>query len=294
MIVYTNAKSFSARNPIRLGGPVFGEIEDAQTWVKANQRLGYSAAYCPLNADADDALIKSYADAAKKSNLIIAEAGAWSNPISPNENQRNDAIQYCCEQLELADKIGANCCVNIAGSRNPDAWDGPHAENLTQDTFEMIVEVVRTIIDKVQPSRTYYTLETMPHAYPDSVDSYLKLIKAIDRKRFAVHLDPVNLINNPERYFNNGVLLKKCFDKLGPFIKSCHAKDIIMKEGFPVNIQECQPGLGHLDYACFLKELSRFPEIPLMLEHLKTAEEYTAAADYIRNVGKSSGHTFAG
>jgi sugar phosphate isomerase/epimerase len=294
MIAYAKTNTHSAKNPIRLGGPVFGEIEDAQAWVKANQQLRYSAAYCPLKADADDALIKSYADAAQKANLIIAEVGAWSNPISPDEKQRKDAIQHCCLQLELAEKIGANCCVNIAGSRDPENWAGPHVNNLNRDTFEMVVEVVRLIIDRVQPTRTFYTLETMPHIYPDSVESYVQLIKAIDRKQFSVHLDPVNLINCPERYFNNCSLIKECFNKLGPHIKSCHAKDIIMKEGFPVNIQECQAGLGYLDYACFLKELSRFPGVPLMLEHLKTAEEYQAAAGYIREVAKTNGHTIVG
>ena len=49
---------------------------------------------------------------------------------------------------------------------------------------------VREIIDAVRPTRAFYTLEPMPWAYPDSVDSYLRLIAAIDRRAFGVHLDP--------------------------------------------------------------------------------------------------------
>jgi sugar phosphate isomerase/epimerase len=193
--------------------------------------------------------------------------------------------------LDLADRIGTCCCVNISGSR-ASKWDGPDAHNLTQETFDIIVETTRSIIDEVKPKRTYFTLETMPWAYPDSADSYLRLIKAIDRKRFAAHLDPVNLVNSPRRYFNSGQLIRECFSKLGPYIKSCHAKDIILEKRLTTHLSETRPGLGGLDYETFLKELSKLPDTPLMLEHLENQEQYRQAADHIRVVAKKAGLSF--
>ena len=78
-------------------------------------------------------------------------------------------------------------------------------------------------------------------------DSNLKLLKAIDRPQLAVHFDPVNIVNSPRRYFNTGALIKECFDKLGPHIKSCHAKDILMHDKLTVHLDEVRPGLGNLD-----------------------------------------------
>ncbi len=278
-------------SPIRLGGPVFEKYKDPVSWIAALKKLGYSAAYCPVGADAADDVVKAYEQAAKEANIIIAEVGAWSNPISPDEKTRKEARQKCRQQLHLADRIGARCCVNIAGSRGEE-WDGPSAKNLTDETFEMIVETTRGIIDDVKPTRTYFTLETMPWAYPDSPDSYLRLFKAIDRKRFAVHLDPVNIVSSPQRYFGNGRLIKECFKKLGPQIKSCHGKDILLDKKLTTHLDEVRPGLGGLDYVTFLKELSRFPDVPLMLEHLPNAEEYRLAAEYVRSVGKKAGVSF--
>ncbi|MEJ2495300.1 MAG: TIM barrel protein, partial [Ignavibacteriaceae bacterium] len=164
---------YIGKGDIRLGGPIFKEINNNPVeWIKAHKEWGYSAAYCPIEADASDELIKAFEIAAKKENLIIAEVGAWSNPISTNDQHRNKAIEYCINQLELADKIGANCCVNIAGSRNPDKWDGPHEDNLTNDTFDLIVETTQKIIDAVKPRRTYFSLETMPYIFPNSIESY--------------------------------------------------------------------------------------------------------------------------
>ncbi len=157
----------------------------------------------------------------------------------------------------------------------------------------MIVEVTRSIIDAVKPTRTYFTLEMMPWAYPDSPDSYVQLLKAIDRKQFAVHLDPVNIVCSPQRYYGSGPLIRECFEKLGPHIRSCHAKDIILHPQLTTHLDETRPGTGGLDYATFLKELNKLPGTPLMLEHLSKAEEYVQAAEYIRSVAKEVGLAFA-
>ena len=276
---------------MRLGGPVFGEASDTARWITALKRHGYSAAYCPLDREAHDSTIQAYADAAEDANIVIAEVGAWSNPISPNEETRKRASAKCREMLTLADKIGARCCVNISGSRDSQ-WDGPHPDNLTEETFDLIVETVQIIIDSVKPKRTYYTLETMPWVYPDSAENYLRLVKAINRRQFAAHFDPVNLIYSPHRYYRNTEIIIEFFEKLGPYIKSCHAKDTLMPKELTVHIDEVRPGTGRLDYGTFLRELSKLdPDTPLMLEHLRTEEEYALAAGHIRTVARELGLT---
>ena len=126
----------------------------------------------------------------------------------------------------------------------------------------------------------------MPWSYPDSVESYKSLIEAVNRKKFGVHLDPVNLVTSPQVYFKNGGLIKNTFIKLGPFIRSCHAKDIVLLDDkVTPHLPEVRAGLGNLNYAVFLKELSKLKDIPLILEHLNSADEYLKAAEYIRTIG---------
>lgn len=274
-----------------LGGPVFADVSTPELWVQALRRHGYLAAYCPLGADGSDTLVAAYAKAAAEAGIVIAEVGAWSNPMSMDESTRRKAIAHCQAQLELADRIGARCCVNISGSRG-EVWDGPHPDNLTEATFDLVVETTREIIDAVRPTRTYYALETMPWMFPDSPESYLRLLQAVDRDRLAVHLDPVNLICSPQLYYGNGALIGRCFDLLGPHIKSCHAKDITLATRMTVHLDEIRPGLGGLDYDRFLRKLSRLPvDTPLMLEHLATEEEYALAAAHIRSATRKIGIT---
>jgi sugar phosphate isomerase/epimerase len=278
-----------ASTSVRLGGPVFDKYNSPDEWIELHKKLGFRAAYCPLSPGADFATIEAYKTAATKNDLVIAEVGAWSNPIDPDGAKAKQAIQKCTDSLALADEIGANCCVNISGSKNLKNWAGPHKDNLTDATFDLIVEITRKIIDAVKPMRTYFALEAMPWAYPDSADSYVRLIKAIDRKQFGVHLDPVNLVTSPQIYYRNGEMIRDCFQKLGPHIRSCHAKDITLREdNYIPQLDEIIAGKGNLDYKVFLTELSKLKDVPLMMEHLKTAEEYNQAATYIRSVAKSA------
>ena len=277
---------------MRLGGPTVGKHPGPGEGIAELKALGYGAAYCPLGGDADDVTVREYEKAAREADIVIAEVGAWSNPLSPDEDERKKALEKCRRGLDLADRVGARCCVNIAGSKGG-KWDGHHPSNFTDETFDMIVEVVRAIIDDVKPTRSFYTLEAMPWMYPDSPGEYARLIEAVDRERFAVHLDPVNIVASPRLYYDTTSLLKECFARLGPKIKSCHAKDIAFSQNLTVHLDEIRPGLGGLDYRTYLTELDRLEDdVPLMLEHLASAEEYAAAAEHIRSVAKEAGVAF--
>jgi sugar phosphate isomerase/epimerase len=57
-----------------------------------------------------------------------------------------------------------------------------------------------------------------------------------------------------------------------------------------VHLDEVRPGQGALDYPRLLRGLERLePDIPLMLEHLPSEEEYGAAAEYVRAVARQEG-----
>ncbi|MDG0812401.1 sugar phosphate isomerase/epimerase family protein [Cohnella rhizosphaerae] len=271
---------------MRLGSQLFGDTSTPESWVNEVRKGGYRSAVCPDLTDAPEDVVRAYVRAAEASDITISEVGAWSNPISPDEAVRQEALDRCKRQLALADTVGARCCVNIAGSRG-EQWDGPHPDNFTDDTFALIVDTVREIIDAVSPKRTFFALETMPWIFPDSADTYVALLKAIDRRAFAVHFDPVNIISSPRTFYRNGDMIRDFFAKLGPHIRNCHAKDIKLAGKLTVHLDEVVPGRGGLDYRTFLRELNKLdPDTSLIVEHLHAPEEGEEAARYIRSVAR--------
>ncbi len=267
---------------MRLGAPLFEDCSTPEKWIAALRRKGYSAAYCPVGTDATDSAVAEYEQAARENGIVIAEVGAWSSPLCRDEATAAHGRKRCVEGLRLADRIGANCCVNVAGSRGL-PWDGHDPENLTSAGFDQIVEFVRWLLDEVRPTRTCFTLETMQWMYPGSPESYAQLVAAIDSAHFAAHFDPTNLISSPQRYYRTGEIIAEFVAKLGPNIRSCHAKDISLSQKATVHLEEVPPGEGNVDYATFLRELSTLgPHVPLMIEHLPGEEQYDRAAAFIR------------
>jgi sugar phosphate isomerase/epimerase len=266
---------------MRLGVSLDFKSDDPEIIARSYLTAGYSAAGCPRVSLDQPERIKAIREAFARHDLCLAEVGVWNNLLDPDPAKRAANLKVNIDKQALAEQVGARCCVNIAGSFNPDCWDGPHPHNLSEEAFELTVENARKIIDAVKPKHSYFTLETMPWVFPDSPDSYLKLIQAVDRPMFGVHFDPVNMLNCPERYYNNAGFLRECVSKLGKWIVSCHAKDILMSDKLTVHLQEVRPGLGALDYRTFLSELDRLPgDLPVMLEHLP-AEEYPLAQEYV-------------
>src|SRR2546429_235710 len=82
-------------------------------------------------------LVDEYAAAAAEAGIVIAEVGAWSNPISRDRDERARSLERCRRSLALAERVGARCCVNVTGSVGAE-WCGPDPGNRTAETLERI------------------------------------------------------------------------------------------------------------------------------------------------------------
>ena len=273
---------------------MFLKTDDPAELAREHRRLGYSAAFCPKAKVEDTARVRAIEKAFQAENVTIAEVGAWVNMMDPDQAKRKANIEYVTAQLALAEAVGARCCVDIAGSRNPKVWYGPHPENFSREFFEAVVETCRRLIDSVKPRRTKFALEMVGWIVPDGPDPYLRLIKAIDRKAFGVHMDVCNAINSPDRFYRNAEFISECFRKLGPWVVSCHAKDLEWVAEMNVHFVEVVPGRGGVDYRAYLREIASLSvDAPLMMEHLKTGEEYGEGQRHIQKVARESGLSFA-
>jgi sugar phosphate isomerase/epimerase len=275
---------------MRLASPLPKTFDSPEAWIALLRDRAFRTAYWPLPDEAPFDEVDAYAAAAAAAGISIAEVGAWNaNPLSRDDTVRAAGLARCKTRLALADRVGARCCVNIAGSF-ADVWDAPHPDSLTADAFALIVDSVREIVDAVEPQRTYYSLEAMPYLLPDSPDRYLELLRAIDRDRFGVHLDPVNMINTPAKLYDNAGFLRECFDKLGPHVRAVHAKDMTITSSLTLDMPERRPGLGDIDFRAFITQMQRLdPDTPLLVEHLESDEEYVAAVAHVRAVADELG-----
>lgn len=257
--------------------------EGAKDWARKQLEIGGKAVVFPVNSSCEEKIIAEYADAAKESGLVIAEVGIWKNVLSKDAREREAAMEYSVKQLRLADEIGARCCVNITGTNAGPKWDGAYRENFGEKMWEESVKSIQTIIDAVNPKNTKFTIEPMPWMIPTGPDEYLELIRRVDREAFAVHMDLINMINCPQRYFFQEEFMEETFDKLHGLICSCHLKDVHLREEFTFQLQETTCGNGELNIEKYAELATREREdMPLLIEHIDTDEEYRASMSYVR------------
>jgi sugar phosphate isomerase/epimerase len=273
----------------------YRETDDPEVLAREHKRLGYTAAFCPEARPGDTARVNAIRKAFAEADIVIAEVGAWRNMMTPDQESRKANLEYVVQRLTLADELGVKCCVDIAGSFDGKTLSGPHPKNLSKEFFEGTVENCRKILDTVKPKVAKFSIEMKAWDIPDGPDSYVELIRAIDRTTFGVHIDVCNIINSPIRYYNNTALILETFQKLGRWVLSCHAKDLRWVPQVNVNFEEVPPGDGGIpgqgggvDYRAYVGEVAKLG-VPLMLEHFNTNEEFQRGALYIRKVAAELG-----
>ena len=260
------------------------EHTDPHDWALKHKRLGLECVNFPVDHTAGEEVFMAYKEAADEAGLMIAEVGVWRNTLARDPEERERWIRYAIGQLEMADRIGARCCVNVVGTPYGPRWDGGYRGNYSPELWKMAVDMIRRIIDSVRPKHTKYSIESMPWMIPDSPDQYLRLIEDVDRDEFGAHLDVVNMITSPERYFFNDLFIEECFEKLDGRICSCHLKDVLLKQEYTFQLEECACGQGTLDIGRYADLASaQDPDMPMIIEHLDTDSEYRDSVMYVRN-----------
>ena len=253
-----------------------------EDWAAKHKALGLKSINFPVDYLSGEETYMAYKRAADEAGLIIAEVGIWRNTLAADPEERAKWIDYAIGQLKMADKIGAICCVNVVGTPYGPRWDGGYRDNFSEDLWQQAVKMIQQIIDTANPQHTKFSIESMPWMIPSTPDEYLRLIKDVNRPQFGAHLDVVNMITSPDKYFFNDCFLKECFTKLKGQIISCHLKDIHLKEEYTFQLQECACGEGSLDLELYAQlAAEENPNMPMIIEHLNTDEEYAESVAYV-------------
>lgn len=274
---------------MKLGLSASLEHRDADHWAGQLKSLGCESVNFPIPYDAPEETIRAYVRAARDKGLVIAEVGIWKNVLAIDPKERAEARAFAEGQLRLADEIGALCCVNVAGTYGGPHWCGAYRENFSSECWEETVRYCQELIDKVKPSRTKFCLEQMPWMIPTGPDETVRLLEDVNREAFGVHLDMVNMVNSPERYFFLDEFMEDCFGKLGDKILSCHLKDIRLKEEFTFQLEETKCGLGTMNIKKHLELVDRYnSDMPVIIEHLDSDEAYKDALRYVQELIKTN------
>ena len=193
------------------------------------------------------------------------------------------AVSKIKRGIEMARDLNAHTCLIRTGSLNSAGSYSPCKENLEPESRERLIETLKLIAAKAEEEGVTIVIETHALTIMGSPETNKEIIAAVGSHRMGVVMDYVNHFQSMHQVYNSTERLNHIYDFMGPISPIAHCKDIRVKPGLVLHIDEEVPGEGELDMVTALKRWHHlYPDRYMLLEHLGNDRYHHAAANVRR------------
>ena len=199
------------------------------------------------------------------------------------------AISKIGRGIEVARELDAHTCLIRTGSLNPAGSYSPCKENLFPESKERLIETLKQVAAKAEIEDVTVVIETHALTIMGSPETNKEIITSVGSDRMGVVMDYVNHFQSMHQVYNSTERLNHIFDYMGPISPVAHCKDIRVKSGLVLHIDEAPPGEGELDMVTALQRWhDLYPEGYMLLEHLGN-DRYAHAAANVHRICAEAG-----
>ncbi len=224
-------------------------------------------------------------DAFRDANLPVIAVSAYTNFIHPDPVKRKQNIDYLKMMLRYARDLGCPYVASETGTYNIESDWVYDPRNSTAEVYDETIAIIRELADYAADWGATFIVENY-------VNNVIGTVEQIERMFADVGSEHVGLICDPTNYFDEAAMhdiggtLTHVFDRLSPYMKIAHAKDIKLATDTSEKhadidadashsfrgsggVELPAAGLGVLDYDLYVQLLAKsHPNIPLIIEHL--------------------------
>lgn len=266
--------------------------------VKSIRDLGYTSAgvaYAPYRhntwLDASDSEIQELKAALKEFDVDFFDHMTYDNIVHPDKSVRDKGIKHVTENLEAAERTGAQSVCAGLGTCDSDLNCGlaMHPENWTAETWKIGVDGIKQILSDTAGFKAVLGMEAVVTTPLDGPEALRRLIDDVGDPRCQVALDPANMFT-VANYYHSTEMINWCFDLLGESIVCCHAKDTFIERDKMLVIMSMKPaGQGVQDYVTYLTRISNLKWPRTLLLEFAKPEEYPAAKAFVEAQAAKAG-----
>ena len=224
-------------------------------------------------------------DAFRNANLPVVAVSAYTNIIHPDPEKRKTNIDYLKMMLRFARDLGSPYVASETGTYNTESDWVWHDKNASPAVFEETIGIIKDLAKYAEDWGSTFIVEN----YVNNIIGSVEQIETMFRE---VHSPSLGLLCDPTNYFDDKTILdvdgtlNHVFDRLSPYMKIAHAKDIAVavntaEKHADIDADESHSfrgsgavelpaaGLGMLNYDLYVRRLAiDHPNIPLIIEHL--------------------------
>jgi sugar phosphate isomerase/epimerase len=214
--------------------------------------------------------------------------------VHPDPAVRAAGVDALARVIRAAVVLGAGSVYVRPGSMNEAGPWTPHPDNHRPETRDRLVESLRDLVPRAAEAGVLLALEGHAVSPLDTAGVVRELLDRVGSPALRFNADPVNFIRTIDQAYDSTSLIDEMFDTLGDVVVAAHAKDVTVGEKLVVHVDECVPGLGHLDWDTFLHRFEACcPRGAVLIEHLPE-EKVPAARRALLEFAARAGLAFEG
>jgi len=222
----------------------------------------------------------------------IVELRCYCNFVTPRDDEAQRNLDRLARALEAGALLNCDHAVTYAGSRHPDPDQpfAPHPDNGSDETWELLIHRVWTLLDQADDLGVCLCFEPSPTTTLNSLDSLTELMADTATFRVRIALDPAAIFT-PRAASAPGHALAEVFAALADTIAVARATDVALIEATDEpRIEPAPLGQGVLDYPTYVKLLDALElDTPLIVKYQGSDAAYRRAHDTIAAAAKKAG-----
>ncbi len=225
--------------------------EELEPRFKQLREIGFHVIGIGGAENVTDDQIKRFLDLAAKYDIVVGMSPTGYQPAHPDPIERKRNQEGLKKTLVNMRKLGGDLIHICGGSYAGDGW-WQHPKNFTQEGMDELVEETKKMAPYAEDANVCICPETTQWCIIQSPERMKEYVDRIGSPCVKVTFDIVNHMR-PDRIYDSGRFAKCVFALLGDRIGQLHVKDVAIKSGLVVHIDETQPGTGLLDHATLIK-----------------------------------------
>lgn len=222
-------------------------------------------------------------------DLVQVGIGYRACLFDPDEEARTRLLEEIRRGLGIAAELGAHAALIRTGSLSPRGSYSPARANHRPDCRDRLLDSLGWLAEVAEGLGQTVAVETHLLTIMRSPEYNRAVIRDVGSQRLRVVMDYVNHFQTLHQVYESRARLHEIFAAMGPVSAIGHCKDISVRDGFVVHMDEEVPGEGELDLGTALRLWhEEHPEGYMMLEHLPN-EKYPLAAANVHRVLEKEG-----
>ncbi len=210
----------------------------------------------------------------EKRGMVIAALGGTVNMVDPDEEKRQEAIEYLKSLISACDPMGTSVIATCTGSRDSESMWRKHPDNEKEEAWQVLHNTLEQVLPVAEAAGVTIAFEPEVNNVANTAKKSRRLIDEMGSANLKVVIDAANLFGEGELPRMTEIL-DEAFELLGDHIAIAHGKDLD-RDG---DAGHLAAGTGKLDYAHYVSLLCGLPfDVPVILHGLSEDQVDASAA----------------